>query len=104
MPRQGTCPPSRRHAAGAPAGRTDASTPRSAFGSHGVERRWASDRTAGSYRLAHTQDPFEEVDEPVEEGLPVVLAHHDHVVALELGRGLALLEFVEVVGRYRDLA
>src|SRR5580704_6598950 len=54
-----------------------------------------------SYSLRDAEGALEEVEEPVEEGLAGGLADHHHVVALQLGRGRALLESVEVV--YGDL-
>src|SRR5258708_9744149 len=56
-----------------------------------------------SYSLRHAEGALEEVEEPIEEGLAGVLADHYHVVALQLGRGPALLEGLEVVDGDLDL-
>src|SRR5260370_18700711 len=56
-----------------------------------------------SYSLRHAEGALEEVEEPIEEGLAGVLADHYHVVALQLGRGPALLEGLEGVDGDLDL-
>src|SRR5260370_19544290 len=56
-----------------------------------------------SYSLRHAQGAFEQVEESVEERLAGRLSHHHYVVALQLGRRLALLERFEIVDGALDL-
>src|SRR5260370_19226957 len=56
-----------------------------------------------SYSLRHAEGTFEEVEESVEERLAGRLSHHHYVVALQLGRRLALLERFEIVDGDLDL-
>src|SRR5258707_13472172 len=56
-----------------------------------------------SYSLRHAEGAFEEVEESVEERLAGRLSHHHYVVALQLGRRLALLERFEIVDGDLDL-
>src|SRR5258708_25184166 len=56
-----------------------------------------------SYSLRHAEGAFEEIEESVEERLAGRLSHHHYVVALQLGRRLALLERFEIVDGDLDL-
>src|SRR5260370_16293678 len=56
-----------------------------------------------SYSIRHAEGAFEEIEESVEERLAGRLSHHHYVVALQLGRRLALLERFEIVDGDLDL-